>query len=1040
MAELPEQIEKIIRAIKNDNLILWVGSGYSTSLGFPDWKEFIKKLSDEYFKNHSTLNEKELFLSELNSDNPDYFNLLNKLSDKPEILGILQDEFRLPFENDYSPLAIPFKKLWRLSDKIITTNYDRALNVTKDNNCRTVLWNRPGDYEVFQNNQRKYLFKLHGSIKYPESCIVFPEQYDNLYNDVLPKSGKLPTLPVHYLRTILSTHTVLFLGYGIKGDKQIDTIFQYLNDILKEVSEKKHFIFLKEGSDLNRDFLSPIYIKDFTEISVWIDYLLKTRENELPVSENFEPFSDKYFGRDDEYKILVDFFENENEHFKFIWGRGGMGKSHLLHNISKQRNIRFNYFKLKETTTFQELSNKLKLGILIDESNDLYSQPFIDALEKVKNPIIFDDFYEIDTPNIPNVKLKNTLIRLKDINSNKIILISRAYQDDFRYHSLKIDLLPLPQFNAFIKNEALYYSYKISEIEVDKIWNIARGYPLVGRILLDIISKKEFYPDFDIDKWEKFNFEEYDSIESEGKEYVERLLNVLLNGKDKESKDFLFNFSIGKKEIPLDLLKSIPNYKSYKAVHSRKGFIKSKIRDDISYFSLHPLIRELLRIKAGERPEAELIFGKYYLGHFENNYDDIESYNLAEYHFNKTDVENKLVFSNKIRKLLNETNIKNILSPNIESSIARLEIRKISSNREDTYHQIASLYVLLGKPNKAINEIENGLIINPKSEHLFALKCEIYFNNNDLEVALKATEDFLYHINPISEYILLLNARVYRKLKLYKESSETLMALIYNYENHIHARNEIGILYREWAKTKQGKEEKEDKYLKAEKWLEALANENHIHARNEIGILYREWAQTKQGKEKEDKYLKAEKWLEALAKENHIHARNEIGILYREWAKTKQGKEKEDKYLKAEKWLETLAQTNYRIANELALLYRDWGTNNYKIGNERRIKQAIETYKIAINLKKDNIQSYDGICKSLQLFDDVKNINESIGYAIEGLKINSKDRGLNLFLARVFTYRYQVKSEDKAFEYINRLPDSGWYGDKKAKLNQVWKK
>ena len=137
--------------------------------------------------------------------------------------------------------------------------------------------------------------------------------------------------------------------------------------------------------------------------------------------------------------------------------------------------------------------------------------------------------------------------------------------------------------------------------------------------------------------------------------------------------------------------------------------------------------------------------------------------------------------------------------------------------------------------------------------------------------------------------------------------------------------------------------------------------------------------------------------------------------------------------------MKPLAKTNYRIANELALLYRIWGTKGYELENESKVKKSIEIYKSAIKLKIDNIQSYDGICKSFYLFNDNNSINESIRYAQDGLKRKPKDRGLNLFLAEVYTYKYLVKDRNKALEYINKLPNLGWYGNKKKNLLNRWK-
>ena len=186
---MEKQIENIIRKIKDGSLILWVGSGYSRRLGFPDWKGLIKKLGEEHYKeDKDCLNN---FLEKLDKPNCNLLELLESLNDKENrnvLLGRLTEIFKLPHENIHDSRYNPFRKLWEITDKIITTNYDLALDITKKGeDCRTILWNREKDYSTIIENRAKYLFKLHGSIKYSESCVVFKDQYDNVYKKIYGK-------------------------------------------------------------------------------------------------------------------------------------------------------------------------------------------------------------------------------------------------------------------------------------------------------------------------------------------------------------------------------------------------------------------------------------------------------------------------------------------------------------------------------------------------------------------------------------------------------------------------------------------------------------------------------------------------------------------------------------------------------------------------------------------------------------------------------------------------------------------------------------
>jgi TPR repeat protein len=903
--------QNLIDDINSGKIILWIGSGYSRRLGFPDWKGFISKLAEKYFENEP--DKLASFKLELYQDGCDLLSIMERFEkDKREpIFKIIPEIFKLPYSDPNDSRALPYKKLWRLSDKIITTNYDLSLNEAKDTDCRTIVWNRKTDYKNFVERSEKYLFKIHGTIKDPKNCIVFKDQYDEVYCSSVEENHEKETF--YFLRHLITDHRILFIGYGgFDDDFYIDSTFEYVFKIISSFSDKKHYILKHKNSKINRDYLESIDFEDYNQLDSIIDELLNQKRTYSATSDQIDSYIPVYIGRGTQKDELIQFLRRKTDNFLFIWGRGGMGKTHLLKTVLDEINIPFLYYKLNATTTLQSLSEHLNLGIVIDNSIDEeFSISFINAIKSVNRLIIFDDFYEIDTKENPNPKLRKTLLQLKDSKNNKVIILSRVLDTTFSFlPELKIDFLTPEEHTDFINT---YIKYKGEHLHLDnldeiisKIWNASRGYPLVSEILLDILGQPYRYPNFDLDNFGSFDYEKYDKENNEGKEYLDKLISVVLDGKDEKSREFLLNFSIGLKEIPIELLEKLPESIQFKAEQRRKDFIIINEYENKRYtFTLHPLIWELLRKKAGNRPEVQLIFGNYYLNQFINNFDNIEAYNLAEYHFNLSTIEGLNSFNEQVKKIIDTGNVRDILSNNIEATIVRLTLKRNYSNNATINHQLAIQYYLLKKYEKAMQEIENGLKESVGDDHL-----------------------------------LLYKAIIYKELKNFIKTEEALLEILNHNRGNVHARNEIGILYREWANEKRG-DEKEKKYKQAEEWLKPLAEEKNILARNEIGILYREWGKEKRGAEKEAKFEQAEKWLKPLAEEENILARNEIGMLYREWAKEKRGAEKEAKYKQAEEWLKPLAETKDIIArNEIGMLYREWAKEKRGAEKEAKYKQA----------------------------------------------------------------------------------------------------
>ena len=164
------------------------------------------------------------------------------------------------------------KKLFSLSTKIITTNYDRAFEKAIPD-LQEIKAYKTKKYEL--NSLKKdpiFLFKLHGCIEHLDSMVLFPSDYDKLYKS----EGREAELALYALRNLIFNKTFLFIGTGL-GDPQINGIFKEINRI-QGIYNQKHYIITDKPLEDSLNFLTSIKVASYTEIPEVIDQLLEIKQ------------------------------------------------------------------------------------------------------------------------------------------------------------------------------------------------------------------------------------------------------------------------------------------------------------------------------------------------------------------------------------------------------------------------------------------------------------------------------------------------------------------------------------------------------------------------------------------------------------------------------------------------------------------------------------------------------------------------------------------------------------------------------------------
>ena len=327
--------QKLIEAIHEDKLIIWVGSGYSQSLGFPKWNGFIKRIAEIAFADNPARLEE--FIKDLEEKQENIqlspIEILEQLVfQKDKIFASLPDIFKLPDLEDSDPAWLPFQRIWAISNKVITTNYDLALDENKPHSIDKVVYHNKYQLKYLLESD-KFLFKLHGCVQAnPEKCVVFKEQYEAIYNAIASKADiELSTEheAKFLLKNLITNYTILFIGYGISGDADVDYTFKYIDEILSRVTEKKHFRISSANDVIERNYLTNI-IDSYENLQDNLSKLAAFRPSDRPRSDAFEPYHHEYAGRTSAINSLKVFLITPNEHFLFIHGRGGIGISYLL--------------------------------------------------------------------------------------------------------------------------------------------------------------------------------------------------------------------------------------------------------------------------------------------------------------------------------------------------------------------------------------------------------------------------------------------------------------------------------------------------------------------------------------------------------------------------------------------------------------------------------------------------------------------------------------------------------------------------------------
>ena len=284
MVNIPTGLREAIQA---DELVLFVGAGLSWNFKnkknetLEGWTKMASSITSYLCDNdHIPENLKQA------CDTLGEIKTLEILEEREigrrEVGEFVKDYFTLGEGNDFSL----HQKLFELSTKIITTNYDKAFEIAVPQ-LQSQKAYKGKDYEL--NGLKKdsvFLFKLHGCIEHLDSMVLFPSDYGKLYNS----NRREAEHTLSALRNLIFNKTFLFIGTGL-GDPQINSFFEEIK-IIQGPYNQKHYIITPDPLEKSLDFLTRIPITSYEEIPGVIDQLLEIKraedEKNTPLKEQLK--------------------------------------------------------------------------------------------------------------------------------------------------------------------------------------------------------------------------------------------------------------------------------------------------------------------------------------------------------------------------------------------------------------------------------------------------------------------------------------------------------------------------------------------------------------------------------------------------------------------------------------------------------------------------------------------------------------------------------------------------------------------------------
>ncbi|MFI2959709.1 SIR2 family protein [Priestia sp. JSM ZJ58] len=248
----------IIDAAINGNLVFFIGSGFSKDFGYPDWKGLVEGILGNLIYEDSGY---EPYRTLLKSGKMTVLDVLEQIKNEKRVIG---DAIHNTFSYDKSKnhLLEKHKKLFSISKKIITTNYDKLLENATEEDISSFSYNNT--HMVAQlPSKNAYIYKIHGDYLEADNCILLKEDYENLYS----KDNAALT----QFKNIIINNCVVFIGFSM-SDPYVTNLFEYINEIFHGYHAKSYIVTVNDD-DFSKYNVKRIKLENYDQINLFLDSL-----------------------------------------------------------------------------------------------------------------------------------------------------------------------------------------------------------------------------------------------------------------------------------------------------------------------------------------------------------------------------------------------------------------------------------------------------------------------------------------------------------------------------------------------------------------------------------------------------------------------------------------------------------------------------------------------------------------------------------------------------------------------------------------------
>lgn len=350
-------INNYVKALKENNAVVFAGAGMSTPLGLFDWKKLLKPIADRL---DLDINDEEHDLPALAQ-----FFVDNQGGVRGELSQLLIDQYGKmdikPGPNHEILARLPIHLYW-------TTNYDRLIEEALKKQGKTPdIKKAQGDLITNLPKRDAIVYKMHGDIETATETVLTKHEYED-YNEKRE-------LFSNAFKSDYVSRTFLFIGFSFT-----DPNLQYLISRIRSTlgnNLKPDYFFMKIDPDKkkqNRQViranslklygLNAIWINDYPEIT---EILKEIEVRYLRSTIFFSGSAEKYgdFGDKRAVELLHDLSKAVSaSNYKILSGFGlGVGSAVIngvLDNMQSERNQNLdNYLILRPFPQFETGAKKL---------------------------------------------------------------------------------------------------------------------------------------------------------------------------------------------------------------------------------------------------------------------------------------------------------------------------------------------------------------------------------------------------------------------------------------------------------------------------------------------------------------------------------------------------------------------------------------------------------------------------------------------------------------------------------------------------------